>query len=151
MIKLHSFSIGVAAATLLFSGFAHAESFTFTTNWEPAEVKAATVGARTITLSSVKGNVVLKWASGTESRGAVECNSWSGEPGATFETIGICNATYEDGGKLELHYGCTFTNEAKTESNCWSVNSGTGGKVNGPGTTSWNSKGNKAAGGGQVQ
>ena len=133
--------------TIALMGAAAAESFTRIATLEPTTIKTVTVGTHTATLTSFKGTYVHKWASGTaETTGTVACTSWSNPPGSPFHTSGICEDVDSDGGKGSYIHSCNFLNEAKTETECWGVQSGKGGKIDGrTGTITWKIKDNKGA------
>lgn len=135
--------------TAFSSGFAAAESFTFTVAFEPAEHKSVTVGTHYAFFSATKGKFVQKWASGDRTTGDVVCTAWSTETGAAFDSRGICETTDSNGGNAGYIYNCNFLNDTKTETVCWGQQSGRGGKFDGRmGTVTWGQKDNKASGGG---
>lgn len=137
------------AAFILQTGFAAAESFTFTVTFDPAVQKNVTVRTRSASVSTTRGKYLQKWASGVLTTGEVECTAWSTEAGADFDSRGICETKDSDGGRAGYIYSCNFLNDTKTETVCWGEQSGKGGKFDGrTGTVTWGQKDNKAAGGG---
>lgn len=135
--------------TLLQTGFAAAESFTFTVTFEPAAQKTVTVGKRSASLMSNKGKYSQKWASGVVTTGNVTCTVWSTGEEDGFDSRGICETVDSDGGTAGYLYTCNFLNDAKTETVCWGEQSGKGGKFDGrTGSITWGQEDNKASGGG---
>jgi len=131
-------------ATLIALGAApaaNAESFTFTsTSALQNGIVVPVQGGKPVEAAFISGTSKATYASGRATTSTFQCASWSSTPGSIFDAYSACTYT-EGGANATILAGCSFTDAARTESDCWGAISGLDGARKGKtGSMTWHAR-----------
>ena len=121
MIKLRSIALTLAAAgaAMLLGGFAHAETFSFTSTSEVTSQVSIPLANGVMAGSAwIKGNSSRVSSKTGESTSTFVCASHTNRPSELYNLVNMCDVTEKDGGTFGILAGCNFLNKERTESNC---------------------------------
>jgi hypothetical protein len=129
-----TFGAGVCAA--------NAQSFTFQSTATVQNAVAAPVkGGKPVQAVFIAGKSQTNWLGGKTSTNTFQCASWSSTPGSLFDSYTACTYADTNGDSASIIAGCDFTNDARTESDCWGGINGLEGPHKGKsGTMAWHGK-----------
>lgn len=144
-------SLSAITVTVVMSTSAFAEKFTFEASGEvTGQVGVPAPDGTVIGGSSLSGTTNIVWASGNKESNDYTCMSMSRPPSELFAIQGICNAKNAAGDEFGTLFGCNYTNEERTESNCVGGMTGMTGALAGKnGTMSWHGTPEGSSGSGQ--
>lgn len=121
MTRLASISMASAAAfvTMLFTGLAHAETFSFTTTSETiSQIIIPLPRGGVAAASWIKGSSTGVDSKGTDVSGTYVCSGRTNPPNDTFHLGTLCDVTGKGGDAFSIYAGCSFLNKERTESSC---------------------------------
>lgn len=113
------FTAAVACVALLFTGLAHAETFSFVSTSEITSQIAIPLPTGAVAAASwIKGSSTAVDSKRGELSNTFVCSGSTNPPTEAFHLATLCDVTGKDGDNFSIFAGCNFLNKERTESNC---------------------------------